>query len=66
MSPSTVLEAAEELRKARDRFAVADKAIADLQVRTGAAVRDRTAALADITKALTALKTAVDAETEGN
>jgi len=66
VSLSTVLEAAEELRKARDRFAVADKAIADLQVRTGAAARDRTAAQTDINKALTALKAAVDAQAQGN
>jgi hypothetical protein len=60
----TVLDAAEELRKARDRFAVADKAITDLQVRTGAAVRDRTAAQTEINNALAALKTAVDAESD--
>jgi len=37
-----------------------------LQVRTGAAARDRTAAQADINKALTALKTAVDAQAQGS
>lgn len=55
-----VLEAADELRKASDRYAVADKAVADLTARLNAAQRDRNVASGDVSKMLGILKTAVD------
>ena len=57
-----VLEAAEELRKANERFSVANKAVADFTARLTAAQRDRNTASGDITRALNLLKAAVDLE----
>lgn len=61
-----VLEAAEELRKAEERYVTVNKAVADLTARLNAAQRDRNIASAELSKTLGLLKAAVDTESKGN